>query len=96
MHAINKPQDTGRLYIKSYYKTMGENPGKIKSTVREKGCRGCNLIYRQAYSHFLFLYIYSISFTENLKYKIKANNYNIDRSRNTHIQHRVKPVKILF
>ena len=46
MHAINKPKDTGKIYIKSYYKTLGENPKQFKSTVKEKGGRGRNLIYR--------------------------------------------------
>ena len=49
MHAINKPKGTGKLYIKSYYKTLGGNPEQFKSTVKKKEGRGRNLIYRQAY-----------------------------------------------
>ena len=37
MKSINKPKDTGKLYIKSYYKTLGENPEQYKSTVKEAG-----------------------------------------------------------
>ena len=62
MHAINKPKDTGKLYNKSYYKTLGENPEQVKSTARETKCQGRNLVYRQAFSQFLY-FIYSISFT---------------------------------
>ena len=46
MHVINKPKDTGKLYNKSYYKTMCENPEQVKSTARETECRGRNLVYR--------------------------------------------------
>ena len=56
MHAMKKVKDTGKPYIMSYYKTLGENPEQYKSTVKEARCRGRNLIYRKAYSHCLFIY----------------------------------------
>ena len=58
MHVINKPKDTRKLYNKSYYKTLGENPEQVKSIAREPKCRGRNLVYMQAYSQCpFFIYI---------------------------------------
>ena len=46
-----------KAYIKSYYKTLGENPEQFKSTVKETEYRARNLIFKQDYSHFLYIYI---------------------------------------
>ena len=56
MQVINKPKDIGKLYIKSYYKTLGENPEQFNSTVKKTDYGGRNVIYRQAYSQCPFLY----------------------------------------
>ena len=66
MYAMKKLKDRGTLYNKLYYKTLGEKPELFKSTVKETGCRGHNLIHRKVYSPvpFIQFFFYSILNTE--------------------------------
>ena len=75
MYAVNKPKDTGKHYNKLYYKTLGENP-EYSRVQKKTRSQGLNLILRQAYSHYFF--IFTIFKTQK-----ETNNYNIGLSRNT-------------
>ena len=59
MYAMNKLKDTGTLYNKLHYKTLGKNPELFKSIIKENKKRGHNLIRRQAYSPALLIHYFN-------------------------------------
>ena len=76
MYVVNKPKDTGKHYNKLYYKTLGENPDYSRVQLKKTRSQVRNLIHRQAYSQYLFIFTV-------FKTQKETNNYNIGLSRNT-------------